>query len=98
MADLPVAAQIEVDKSQAAPVAFFSVIVWGGSGPKKAVPVYKRIRIPQVKFGALVVDMEGQVVGKSFLDEKRMEPIVRIAAGADVASVVEIASAVIGGF
>ena len=93
--DVPCAAQIDVDRSGATVTAFLSVVVWKGSGPE-LLSVYKAVQIPKVKYGALVLDMQGQVVGKSFLDDRRMQPKIQVAAGTDVPSVVALASALLG--
>lgn len=72
--------------------------MWTGCGPEPR-QVYQAIRIPQVKCGVLIVDAnDDHVVGKAFLDEKRKEPRIKIVAGADVASVVALASALLGDF
>eukprot|EP00522_Entomoneis_paludosa_P014536 CAMPEP_0172439412 /NCGR_PEP_ID=MMETSP1065-20121228/413_1 /TAXON_ID=265537 /ORGANISM="Amphiprora paludosa, Strain CCMP125" /LENGTH=257 /DNA_ID=CAMNT_0013188093 /DNA_START=41 /DNA_END=814 /DNA_ORIENTATION=- len=95
--DLPCSAQIDIDRSGSSSKAFLSVVVWKGSGPELR-QVYKAVQIPQVKYGSLVVDNEGHVVGKSCLDEQRMEPKIQIAAGADVPSVVALATTLLGDF
>ncbi|KAL7573003.1 hypothetical protein ACA910_007499 [Epithemia clementina (nom. ined.)] len=93
--DVSCAAQIDLDRSGAAICAFLSVVVWNGEGPVLRT-VYKAVKIPQVKYGALVMDMMGVVVGKAFIDEQRLQPIIQVAAGADLASVVALASASLG--
>ncbi|KAL7556829.1 hypothetical protein ACA910_014172 [Epithemia clementina (nom. ined.)] len=95
--EVPCAAQIDLDRSGAAVCAFLSVVVWKGSGPQLC-SVYKAVLVPQVKYGALVLDMQGQVVGKAFLDDRRMQPMIKVAQGADVPSVVALASALLGDF
>ena len=93
--DLPCRAEIEIDRSGSTACGFFSSIVWNGHGPEPLL-VYKAILVPKVKFGALVVDMKGKVVAKTLLDETRMEPVMHIGVGADVASVVTLVSAMLG--
>mmetsp|Transcript_7436 Transcript_7436/g.15164 ORF Transcript_7436/g.15164 Transcript_7436/m.15164 type:complete len:264 (+) Transcript_7436:199-990(+) len=95
--NLPCAAQIDIDSSGAAVTAFLSVTVWRGTGPD-LVQVYKAVKISQVKYGALVVDNQGQVVGKSAMDEDRLEPRIEIARGADIPSVVALVSTLCGEF
>eukprot|EP00522_Entomoneis_paludosa_P009754 CAMPEP_0172452738 /NCGR_PEP_ID=MMETSP1065-20121228/10311_1 /TAXON_ID=265537 /ORGANISM="Amphiprora paludosa, Strain CCMP125" /LENGTH=285 /DNA_ID=CAMNT_0013204843 /DNA_START=77 /DNA_END=934 /DNA_ORIENTATION=+ len=96
--NLPCTAQIDLDSCGATTQAFLSLIVWNGQGPELR-QVYKAVKIPQVKYGALIVEHEtGQVVGKSRLDETRLEPMLEIAAGADVPSVVALTGALFGDF
>lgn len=95
--DVPAAAKIDVDRSGASTKAFFSVVVWKGSGPEM-MPVYKGVKIDSVKYGALVADNMGAVVAKAKLDEQRMEPKLEIASGADVPAVVATITALYGDF
>jgi len=95
--DVPATAKIEIDHSGAVVTAFFSVVVWKGSGPEM-MQVYKAVKVPTVKYGALVADNSGQVVAKSKLDESRMEPTIQVAAGADVPAVVATITALFGEF
>ena len=95
--DIPCTAQIEIDNVGAAKQAFFSLIVWKGTGPDY-MQVYKAVQIAQVKYGCLVVDNAGQVVGKCQIDEARMEPVVEVARGADLPSVIATASALVYDF
>mmetsp|Transcript_3757 Transcript_3757/g.4988 ORF Transcript_3757/g.4988 Transcript_3757/m.4988 type:complete len:214 (-) Transcript_3757:95-736(-) len=60
------------------------------------IDVYKAVKIPAVKFGAAVVDMRGQVVGKASQDPKEPLPTVVVAPGADAAAVVALACIVNG--
>ena len=91
------AAQIDLDRAGAAVCAFLSVVVWKGSGAQ-FMSLYKAVLIPQVKYGALVLDMKGQVVGKATMDNQRMQPMIKVAKGADVTSVVALVSALVGDF
>lgn len=60
------------------------------------IDVYKAVKIPAVKFGAAVVDMRGQVVGKAVHEPKAPLPTVLVAAGADASAVVALACIVNG--
>eukprot|EP00523_Entomoneis_sp_CCMP467_P010069 CAMPEP_0168725868 /NCGR_PEP_ID=MMETSP0724-20121128/4377_1 /TAXON_ID=265536 /ORGANISM="Amphiprora sp., Strain CCMP467" /LENGTH=278 /DNA_ID=CAMNT_0008772669 /DNA_START=178 /DNA_END=1011 /DNA_ORIENTATION=- len=89
---LACAAEIDIDNSGSSVQAFFSVIVWTGAGPEPR-PVLRATKIPGIKGGALVTDITSsscRLVGKAFYDEKRMEPIIKIAAGADALSVIAL--------
>ncbi|KAL7577402.1 hypothetical protein ACA910_002125 [Epithemia clementina (nom. ined.)] len=88
-------AQIDVDRSGAAVSAFFSLVVWKAGGPQ-LTNVYKAVQIPQVKYGILIMDMQGVVVGKAYLNEHRLRPIIHVAAGADLPSVIALALALWG--
>mmetsp|Transcript_1069 Transcript_1069/g.2129 ORF Transcript_1069/g.2129 Transcript_1069/m.2129 type:complete len:220 (-) Transcript_1069:89-748(-) len=87
--DLACSAEISIDRTGASTCAFLDLVVWKGSGPERNT-LYKAVLIDEVKYGALVVDMEGQVVAKTYLDRHRMEPMIDIAGGGDVASVIGI--------
>lgn len=93
--DVPCVAQIDLDRSGAAVTAFLNVVVWKGSGPQLE-SVYKAVQLPQVKWGVVVVDMQGQVVGKSSCDDRRMELMINVAQGADLLSVVALIQALLG--
>ncbi|KAL7558023.1 hypothetical protein ACA910_005503 [Epithemia clementina (nom. ined.)] len=95
--DVPCAAHIDLDRSGSCVSAFLSVVVWEGTGPHLR-SFYKAVKVPQVKYGALVMNMQGVVVGKSSLDEQRMQPIIQVAQGADLPSVVATVSALWGEF
>ena len=60
------------------------------------IDVYKAVKIPAVKFGAAIVDMRGQVVGKAAQEAKEPLPTVLVAPGADAAAVVALACIVNG--
>lgn len=94
--DVPCVAQIDLHRSGATATAVLSVVVWNGS--TRLESVYKACQLSQVKSNALVVDMQGQVVGKACLDDRRMQPIINVAAGADIPSVIVLASALLGNF
>lgn len=59
------------------------------------IEVYKAVKIPTVKFGAVIVDMMGQVVGKAEQGKNPL-PTVMVAPGADAAAVVALACMVNG--
>ncbi|KAL7563314.1 hypothetical protein ACA910_016672 [Epithemia clementina (nom. ined.)] len=65
-------------------------------GDPSYIDVYKAVRIPCVKFGVIIVDMRGQVMGKSAHDPKEPFPIIRVAPGADASAVVALACIVNG--
>mmetsp|Transcript_23201 Transcript_23201/g.48266 ORF Transcript_23201/g.48266 Transcript_23201/m.48266 type:complete len:254 (-) Transcript_23201:70-831(-) len=60
------------------------------------IDVYKAVKIPAVKFGAAIVDMRGQVVGKAAHEPKAPLPTVLVAPGADASAVVALACIVNG--
>lgn len=91
---VPCAAQIKVMRSGAAVTAAMFVSVPSKTGTEFVV-CYKASKIPAVKFGALITDMTGEVVGKSSFDEARMNPVIKVAPGADLPCVLAIASAIL---
>ena len=95
--DLVCSGQIDIDKTGASTCASLSVVVWKGNGPE-LLQIYRAVQVPSVKYGSLIVDHQGNVVGKSMMDPDRLEPILHIAKGADISSVVALATSTMGDF
>lgn len=94
---VPCAAQIKVNISGGVVTASMAVSVPSKTGTEFVV-CYKASKIPAVKFGVLITDMTGEVVGKSSLEEGRTSPVIRVAAGADLPCVLAIASVILRDF
>lgn len=97
LSEIPCTAQIEIDRSGPAVCAFFSIFAWKGDGPG-LLSVYKALKISRVRYGVLVMNMQGQVVAKAQLDTNRAQPIIDVAAGTDLASVISLISFILDDF
>lgn len=60
------------------------------------VDLYKAVKIPGVKYGVLIVDMRGQIVGKSAQESKSAFPVIIVAPGSDASAIVALACVING--